>query len=237
MQRYFANELKDNYFKLLDEDIYHIKKVMRMKESDEIEVVYNNKLYLCCLENVKDNILIKELKELSLHVNNEPSLTLIIPFLKELKIDLILQKGTELGVDRFILIDTERSIVKVDIKKESSKLDRWSRICKEASEQSMRISIPEVVIQREKEDLENLEGLKLICSTSEKNKTIKNVLKNNENCDKINMMIGPEGGFSLKEEIYFEKKGFIKVSLGTQVMRVETVPIFLSSIIRYEYME
>ena len=50
-------------------------------------------------------------------------------------------------------------------------------------------------------------------------------------------MIGPEGGFSVKEEIYFEKKGFTKVSLGSQIMRVETVPVFLASIIRYEFME
>lgn len=237
MQRYFATELSNKYFRLLDEDIYHIKKVMRMKNGEEIEVVYNNNLYLCCLENVKEEILIKELKELETTVNKEPSLVLIIPFLKESKMDIILQKGTELGVDQFIIIDTERSIVKLDTKKETIKLDRWSRICKEASEQSMRTNQPVVIIQREKDALENLDGLKLICSTSEKKKTIKNVLKKNKNCDKINMMIGPEGGFSLKEEIYFEKKGFIKVSLGTQVMRVETVPIFLSSIIRYEYME
>lgn len=237
MQRYFAKTKIGNRVLLLEEDLYHIKKVMRMSENDNIEVVYDNKIYLCCLKNTKKDITVEIVKELDSIVKIEPEIIIIMPFLKEQKMDLIFQKGTELGVSKFIIIEMERSIVKLDSKKEFSKLERWSRICKEASEQSMRINIPTVVIERESNSLENLEGLKLICSTTEKEKTIKNALKNSNNYDKINMMIGPEGGFSLKEEIYFEKKGFIKVSLGTQIMRVETVPIFLSSIIRYEYME
>lgn len=101
----------------------------------------------------------------------------------------------------------------------------------------MRVTVPIVRIERQKESLSNLEGIKALCSTKEKEKTIKNILKNTNIYDTINVMIGPEGGFSSEEEIYFEKKGFVKVSLGTAIMRVETVPIFLSSIIRYEYME
>lgn len=237
MQRYFAKTKIGNRVLLLEEDLYHIKKVMRMNENDNIEVVYDNKIYLCYLKNTKKDIIIEIVKELDGIVKIEPEIIIIMPFLKEQKMDLIFQKGTELGVSKFIIIEMERSIIKLDSKKELSKLERWSRICKEASEQSMRINIPTIVIERESNSLEKLEGLKLICSTIEKEKTIKNALKNSNNYGKINMMIGPEGGFSLKEEIYFEKKGFIKVSLGTQIMRVETVPIFLSSIIRYEYME
>lgn len=237
MQRYFAKEKNNQTFILLNDDLYHIKTVMRMKTGDKVEVVYDNDVYLCEVEISKDEIYIHELEQLQVDTNLEPKITLILPFLKEQKMDLILQKGTELGIDEFIFIETERTIVKVEDKKEQSKLDRWSRICKEASEQSMRLDIPSVKIERDKDKLENLDGLKLLCSTQEKDKTIKNLLKNTRNYDKINIMIGPEGGFSLKEEIYFEKKGFTKVSLGSQIMRVETVPVFLASIIRYEYME
>lgn len=237
MQRYFAREKTNQTFILLNDDLYHIKTVMRMKTGDKVEVVYDNAVYLCEVELSKDEIYIHELEQLQVDNNFEPKITLILPFLKEQKMDLILQKGTELGIDEFIFIETERTIVKVEDKKEQSKIDRWSRICKEASEQSMRLDIPSVKIERDKDKLENLDGLKLLCSTQEKDKTIKNLLKNTRNYDKINIMIGPEGGFSLKEEIYFEKKGFTKVSLGSQIMRVETVPVFLASIIRYEYME
>ena len=237
MQRYFAKEKVDNQFNLLNDDLYHIKTVMRMKSGDKVEVVYENNVYLCEVQFLKDEVSIIELERLQTTSNLEPKITLILPFLKEQKMDLILQKGTELGIDEFIFIETERTIVKIEDKKEQSKLERWSRICKEASEQSMRLDIPNVKIERNKDNLENLVGLKLLCSTQEKDKTVKNLLKNTRNYDKINIMIGPEGGFSVKEEIYFEKKGFIKVSLGSQIMRVETVPVFLASIIRYEFME
>ncbi len=237
MQRYIALKKEDDSFTLRTDDEYHIKRVMRMIDGDYVEIVYENTVYLCELEDVTKNLKVKivDVQESTSIVG--PRLVLIIPFLKEQKMDLIFQKGTELGVDEFIVVPTERSVVKIEEKKESSKVDRWSRICKEASEQSMRVTIPKVRIEREKEHLENLPGKKLICSTQEKEKTIKNILKNIDICDTINLMIGPEGGFSLGEEIYFEKKGFEKVSLGTSIMRVETVPIFLSSIIRYEYME
>ena len=237
MQRYFTTQKVDNYFILGKDDEYHIKRVMRMKDKDEIEVVYNGEVHLCSLENSGEHIKANILEKRDSKIGGAPKLVLIIPFLKEVKMDLIFQKGTELGVGEFIVVPTERSIVKVEEKKESSKVERWSRICKEAAEQSMQVSIPIVRIEREIENLENLDGIKLLCSTQEKEKTIKNILKNVDICDTINLMIGPEGGFSSDEEIYFEKKGFIKVSLGTSIMRVETVPIFLSIIIRYEYME
>ena len=234
MQRYFTQTKKDNHFELTSDDIHHITNVMRMGEGSLIEVVYQERLYLCELTNqnhahIKEEIVVDEQKT--------PVIALIIPFLKEQKMDLILQKGTELGVSEFIIIETERSIVKLDEKKANSRLVRWSKICKEASEQARRLTIPSVVIQRDKDRLFDLVGTKIICSPTEREYSIKKLLKNVTNCDRINIVIGPEGGFSLEEEIYFEKKGFAKVSLGTNIMRTETVPIFLSSIISYEFME
>ncbi len=237
MQRYFAQEKIENRFLLKDEDYYHIKTVMRMTSLDQVEVVYEGSVYLCSLSFEGKKITVRMVEELPQAVSKEPKIVLILPFLKEQKMDMILQKGTELGVSEFVFIDMERSVVKIEPNKEATKIERWSRICKEASEQSMRTTIPTVRIEREKERLEELVGKKILCSTQEKEKTIKNLLKNITIYDTINLMIGPEGGFSSKEELYFEKKGFTKASLGTQIMRVETVPIFLSSIIRYEYME
>lgn len=237
MQRYFAKEKVNDVFNLNNDDIYHIKTVMRMQHDDLIEVVYQQRLYLCRIDMTGKDIVVKMEEEKALEQHSDIEVVLIIPFLKEHKMDLILQKGTELGVSKFIVIDTERSIVKLDDKRANSRIDRWSKICKEASEQSMRLDVPLVVIEREKGRLENLDGCKFLCSTTEKEQTIKKALKNVVKYDKINLMIGPEGGFSSEEEIYFEKKGFKKVSLGARIMRAETVPIFLSSIISYEYME
>ena len=237
MLRYFTNKKVDNEFILNEDDLYHIKTVMRMKDNDQIIVVMDKKAYLCCLENVKDNIKIIIKNELPKVDYNTPDVTLIIPILKEQKMDLILQKSTELGVSKIIPIITKRSIVKVNESSQDKKIDRWRRIVKEASEQSHRVEIPEVLPIRTIDQLKDLDGFNLVCSTKEKVKNIKLVMKNVKTCDKINLVIGPEGGLDELEEERLNKMGFESITLGNRIMRVETVPLFLLSVINYEFME
>ena len=231
MQRYFSNLKQDNYLILTKEDLYHIKTVMRMKQGDNIEVVYDHKLHICQLDN--DQALIKE-------VNNQITdkkveYILCVPLLQEQKMSFVLQKATELGVDKIIPILTTRSVVKIKEQQEH-KLNRWYRICKEASEQSKRLDIPFIEKITKIEDLK-LSGFKIVLSTKEKDMTIKKVLKNNLNCDKIIMVVGPEGGLTDQEEKALNELGFVSVTLGQNIMRVETVPICLLSILNYELME
>jgi len=237
VQRYFSKERIDNKFILNEDDIYHIRTVMRMKDNDEIIVVNDKKAYLCCLENVKENIGIIIKKELEKIDYNTPEITLIVPILKEQKMDLILQKSTELGVSKIIPILTKRSIIKLKPSDYDKKITRWMRIVKEASEQSHRVDIPKINDILTIKELQNLEGFKYVCSTKEKSKNIKLVMKNVKNCDRINLVMGPEGGLDEKEETELNKIGFESITLGSRIMRVETVPLFLLSVINYEFME
>lgn len=235
MQRYFSNKLVNNKFNLNNDDIYHITRVMRMKTNDKIEVVYNNEVYICNLffNNNEIEISIVEKKENNKNYNIEK--ILIIPLLKENKMDLILQKSTELGVNKIIPVIMERSIIKLEKDKEIKKLERWNKICKEASEQSKRVDIPVITEVKNLKELENLDGVKIVCSTKEKENTIKKYLKENT-INKINIVIGPEGGISPKEEDYLNSIGFESISLGENIMRVETVPMFILSVLTYENM-
>lgn len=236
MQRYFAKDKIEDNIILTDDDIHHIKRVMRMKNNDIIEVVFDNVLYKVEITNI-DNLELKILDSINQKDDKYPEITLIIPALKEQKMDLILQKCTEIGVSRIIIAPFNRSIIKLDERKEKVKLDRWKKICKEASEQSHRVNIPLIILENNLNFVDEIDGLKLICSTNEKDNYIKSILKKNREYDKITLVIGPEGGISPLEETYYESKGFKKITLGSQIMRVETVPIFLASIIRYEYTE
>jgi len=236
MQRYFAKDKIGDNIILTDDDIHHIKRVMRMKNNDIIEVVFDNVLYKVEITNI-DNLELKILDSINQKDDKYPEITLIIPALKEQKMDLILQKCTEIGVSRIIIAPFNRSIIKLDERKEKVKLDRWKKICKEASEQSHRVNIPLIILENNLNFVDEIDGLKLICSTNEKDNYIKSILKKNREYDKITLVIGPEGGISPSEETYYESKGFKKITLGSQIMRVETVPIFLASIIRYEYTE
>ena len=233
MQRYFSNKLDNNYFTLSNDDMYHILTVMRMSNGSKVEVVYNNKVYLGELEDkqVKCTGEIEELAE------SLQEIILCIPLLKEQKMDYILQKATELGVNEIIPLNLERSIVKLDKKKEESRIIRWTKICKEASEQSKRQSIPNIRKVMEIKDLKDMDGFKILCSTREKNKTIKKWLQSNYKYDKIIIVVGPEGGISEREENLFNEMGFESVSLGRNILRVETAPLYVLSVLSYVNME
>lgn len=235
MQRYFAKDKINNKIILLDSDMHHITKVMRMNIGDEIEVIYDKKLYLCKIINNYEIETVKELEE-----DNELNIdiTIAIGMVKEQKFDLILQKLTELGVKEIIPLAMERSIVKLDGSKINKKLDRWNMICKEASEQSKRNIIPKVKEPMTLKELVSLDyDTKLICSVKQKENFINYYLQQEEKCAKMLVVIGPEGGISDKEEQFLNDNNFISVSLGNRVLRVETAAIYVASIINYSCME
>lgn len=237
MQRYFSKEKIDDYLTLSDNDLYHIKTVMRMHDKEKIEVIYNQNLYICQIENKEKNIKIKILEEVKNDTNKSYEVCLVIPVLKEQKMDYIIQKSTELGVDRIIPFAAERCVVKVDKTSENKKITRWQKIAKEASEQSKRFDIPIIESVKSIKDIISYNGTKIVCSTKKDVKNAKMFLQNYNYCDKLIIVIGPEGGLSEKEENYLVENGFIQISLGNRIMRVETVPLFVLSILNYENME
>jgi len=235
MQRYFIKNKINNIVELEQSDLHHIKKVMRMLIGDRIECVFENKLYLCEIKSL-DPVNIEIVEELEIEESNKPTITICIPLLVEQKMDFILQKCTELGVNEIYLFDASRSKIKFDEEKLNKKIERWTRICKEASEQSHRIDIPKISGVYKIKDLLKYNGLKLVCSTSTC-QSIKKVLKKAYNYDRIIIVVGPEGGISDKEENEFLSVGFERISLGPNILRAETAPICALSIINYEFME
>ena len=235
MQRYFAI---DSNLTLSLSDIHHLKNVMRMKVNDKIEVVLNENVYLCKIEQINNKqIKLEVIAELNEKSELPVIITMGISLVTENKFNLILQKLTELGVNSIIPLNTERSIVKLNNDKITNKQERWHKICKEAAEQSRRIIIPKIEPITKIMNLDtSIYDLKLLCSPSEKKINLKDILSKKENYDRILIVIGPEGGFTLKEEQNLVNDGFIKVSLGNRILRTETTPIFVLSILNYIFM-
>lgn len=235
MQRYFAKDRMGNSLILWDSDMHHIKNVMRMKADDEIECIYSSRLYICKVGDVSVNnfVIVKELDE-----NNEMDIdvTIAVSLVKEQKMDMILQKLTELGVKRVIPVKMERSVVKLDEKKFLKKRERWSAICKEAAEQSKRNVIPEITDIKTIRELDGDYDLKCVCSVSNRENLVNKYLQKNNKCAKIIFVIGSEGGISPKEEAILNDMGFVSVSLGSRVLRVETAAIYVASILNFSSM-
>ena len=233
MQRYFVQGKNGDSFILSSGDLHHIKDVMRYDVNDLIEIVYNKIIYKCKITNLLPFSL-EIIDECNQDSELKVNLVVAVSLVSEQKFDLILQKLTELGVNRIIPIMTDRSIVKLDEEKVSKKLDRWRKICKEASEQSHRIIIPSVDNILDIKDIVKVKSdLKLVCSLGENVKQLNDCL--DSSYSDILFVIGPEGGLSSKEEKYLLDNGFTGVSLGKRVLRVETAAIYVASIISYVY--
>ncbi|MCX5751698.1 MAG: 16S rRNA (uracil(1498)-N(3))-methyltransferase [Candidatus Saganbacteria bacterium] len=168
---------------------------------------------------------------------SEPSFKITIAqgIPKAKKMDLIIEKGTELGVSAIIPTLCERSIPKP----QADKLERWKRIAKEAAEQCGRLVVPQIHPITKFEDVLNLKeeyDLALIPWEIEKENSLKKVLTNLPHPpQKVLILIGPEGGFGSIEVERAKEKGFTPITLGNRILRTETVALSILSMFMYAY--
>lgn len=245
MHRFFVdkkNIFEDKGIIIIDdpEDVKHISRVLRLKEDQPIEICDgHNREYI-------GKISIVDKKEIKVWIlENKESVTeppigvdLLQGIPKSTKMELIIQKCTELGINRVIPIITERTVVQLkDKKSEDKKVQRWQKIADEASKQSKRSVIPEVssplAFNKGIERFYDYD-LVMIPYEDEGKKGIKEVLKENNEANKIAIIIGPEGGFQEEEVEIARGRGAIPVSLGPRILRTETAGITALSIVMYE---
>ena len=233
MQRYFAKLLDSEHIKLEPEDEHHILHVMRMKKDDEIEVVANDTLFLCRIESTNPlNIYIVHQIDSDVELNVD--VTLLFALTKGDRTDLVVQKATELGVKRIALIQSERTVVRYEEKDIAKKCARYEKIMKEASEQSHRLIVPQMmgVFNLKKLPKEVFSDLNYVAYEKDANDT-NGMFANFDRNKSITILVGPEGGFSEEEINALVKQGFIRTSLGKRILRAETAAIYVLSVIGY----
>ena len=232
MQRYFAKVINNKVI-LGDDDVHHLLHVMRARIKDEIEVVDEGKLYSASIDSINP-LVITANYEIPLDSELPNDVTLFFALAKGDKIEFVVQKATELGVNRIVLIKTERCVVKIDDKDIEKKLTRYQKIAKEASEQSHRLKIPEIVgvydIKKIPDNLLAEVNLLAYEKVAGKTDSLFNKIKPNQS---TSIMIGPEGGFSEAEVDYLSKHGFDLVSLGKRILRTETAAVYALSVIGF----
>lgn len=230
MQQYFSKRKENDILYLNEEDYHHIKNVMRIKSLDEVIINYESISYLCEMSSDLNSARIKEIYKSV----KENTIKFYVPILNDEKLSFIIEKGTEMGVTNFTLVNYERCKFKINSDKVEKKIERYKKIAKEASEQSRRVNIPTIEGIINIKDLMVRENVNILCSLDKENvKSINKVLTTRNVCDTISIAFGPEGGLTKKEEDILVSKGFIKTSLGENVLRTETVIINVCSIINY----
>lgn len=245
MHRFFVekeNILEDEGYITIDnaEDVKHISKVLRLKEEEIIEICDgNNREYISKISFIEKNMVKARILE-SKESATEPPIEVIlfqgIP--KSTKMELIIQKGTELGISKIVPTITTRTVVQLkDKKSEDKKVDRWQKIADEAAKQCKRGIIPTIAIPMTfNEILDSVSDydVVIIPYEAELNNGIKAVLNDKKDVKKIAIIIGPEGGFAADEIEEAIKANVIPVSLGPRILRTETAGITALSIVMYE---
>ena len=178
---------------------------------------------------------------------------------KQNKFDTVIEKATELGVDKIIPLISDRTIARPGISRAQSKLERWERIAKETAEQSARDTLPNICAIRELSDWlkeisptlgyfhnvnkveKKFDGkgeLLIFCYENEQNITLQKILREYKlcECDKnIILLIGPEGGFTDREAREIKSYGGVSVTLGKRILKTDTAAISAIAAVQYEF--
>ena len=245
MHKFFTPKelINGDVAKIIGDDVKHIYKVLRISEGEKVTL--NNCEGIEYLGKVisvsKQEVLIEILEKLEDNNESDIKIYLFQGLPKSQKMDLIVQKGTELGITEFIPTITHR--VDVKLKGEFKKLDRLNRIALEAAKQSKRSIIPKVSEPIEfKEVLEKIDSLDLLIVPYENAnnfgiKTLINELRKDNATNTIKsvgIFVGPEGGIEEEEIERLKDKGAYIVTLGKRILRTETAGFVATSLIQYE---
>ncbi|MBA5849879.1 16S rRNA (uracil(1498)-N(3))-methyltransferase [Clostridium sp. cel8] len=242
MRKFFVADenIIDGVAHILGEDVKHIYKVLRLKSGDS--VIINN----CCgeefsgvISNVnKSEVQVKIIEKLHLNSESNIEIHLFQGFPKSTKMDLIVQKATELGVREITPIFTERVIVK-NKNCESKKIQRWNKIALEACKQCKRSIIPKINLPMDFDEV--VEAVKskdiiVVPYENEKNFGVKKLIKSidRNNVKSIAVIIGPEGGFADSEINALKNINSNIVTLGSRILRTETAGFVCVSLLMYE---
>lgn len=249
LQRYFIQSRENwqgSHVKISGDDVHHIGRVMRNKPGDKLICNdMNGHAALCTITEIANDQVLAVVEEWLEQETELPiEVTIVQGLPKGDKLDLIVQKGTELGATAFIPFRAERSIVNWDEKKKYKKIQRLEKIVKEASEQSHRTSMPTVQAPVSLNEL-----LKLsmdydynIFAYEEEVRTrsfqsIASILREVKAGERLLICIGPEGGFTEKEVEILKESHFIPVRFGPRILRTETAALYALSSISYHFEE
>lgn len=223
-----------------DGDLYnHMVRVLRLGTGDDVHLIDEKGIsHFGTINQIAKEWVAVKIDSSCLTTETavaSPRITICQALPKGDKIDLILQKGTELGAHEFWLFGGRRSVTKIRQEQLNGKLERWNRIVTEATRQSRRCDIPKVIWKPTAAEaaIDADQELRLILWEGEREQSLKTMLSDRDKPASVILAIGPEGGFDPLEVRHLSQHGFAPVSLGTRILRTETASIAILSIVQY----
>lgn len=243
MRRFFIEEIesREGNCVITGSEARHISRVLRMGKGDRL-ILMDGKgnRFETLIESVRKNEIHAVIERRLPGPSPSPvEIDLCQALLKTGSMDFLIEKTSELGVDRIIPFSSERTVVNLDGDRAVARVRRWKEISRAAAKQSDRIRpveiSPPIPFQELTERFSQVSGLKVVMWEDEEKRDLKKVLRSSPEKDRIIGMVGPEGGFSERDIKRAREAGFISVSAGNRILRAETAAITLVAIVQYEW--
>jgi 16S rRNA (uracil1498-N3)-methyltransferase len=225
---------------LLGDNIHYAQRVLRMRAGDPLDLIDGLGFeYHAVIRFLGNEAVSAEILEKNAIADPSVGLTLCQSLLKADKMDFIIKRSVELGVNTFIPFASSRSVARLSPEAALQKVKRWQKIATEAARQCGRSIIPTVQpVLSFPEMLGRAEGetVKVIFWEAEAERTIRQIFRDREGCpdDRYFFIVGPEGGFSGEEVLKATEAGYLSVSIGKRVLKVETAVLSILAILQYE---
>jgi len=228
---YFSDKIQsDLVAHLKKEQSHYLKDVMRLKTGDTFSVFNSQGEWNASIENYEKKIAKVKILEKFRDKSNEQNIWLAFTPIKQNSLNFIIQKGTELGIQKFIPILSERTAVK-DIN-----IRRIKKIIIESAEQSNRISVPEIVkLEKLKFFLSSFpqKGCLVFCDINCEKNDLKNILSKKD-IGPVCILVGPEGDFSENErKLIIDLEQSQPISLAKNILRAETAALAAITLVNY----
>lgn len=234
-----SRSIREGYASYNGDLHHHMARVLRMRSGDEVLLVdEQGRRHQGVIDQVTQEwtaVRLTSVTEPS-QLPEAPSITVIQGLPKGEKIELVLQKGTELGVSEFSIFRADRSVPRLTGDKLQARFDRWNRVVAEAVRQSERFDQPTVAWHPSAAAAAaGASGaeLKLLLSERGAPVPLRDILGAAPRPKTIAIAIGPEGGFEPGEAEAFSFWGFTPVTLGERIMRTETAALAMTAVVQY----
>jgi len=243
MRRFFVDEIPSTHgsFSITGAEARHMTRVLRMEPGERMVLLDSKgaRFQAVIKEVGGHHVLVNLEKPLSAPAPSPVHMTLCQSLLKSQRMDLLVEKTSELGVDRVLPFISERTVVKVDGDKAQGKLRRWQEIARSAAKQSDRALPAEIgslyYYDQMLAALAMESALRIILWEQEGIRSLKDLLRSHSPAPRVLALVGPEGGFTEREVKQAHEAGFVSVSLGRRILRAETAAISLVTILQYEW--
>ena len=224
-RRFFVDSVHSGRAQITGENAHHLTHVLRVEPGQKFEISDNGNVYLAQIESARKDLvsfaIIERMQEPAPHLQT----TLLCSLIKFERLEWIIEKATELGVERIVPVEVERSekgLVKAAIKR----LERWNRIAREASEQSRRARLPEIAMPLDLKDaLKTAADYRYILEEQTAPPILQSLPPERRPQDRVALLVGPEGGWTDREREVITNGGWTAVSLGRAILRAETAAI------------